>query len=162
TALWPDDGEAGHGGEVAAFFANGTFRRSGSSLPWKVLVAERPEGGLCGFVEASIRPFAAGCTTWPVGHVEGWFVGPGTTGRGGVGRRLVKAAEGWAAAHGCEEVASDALLENAVSHAAHKALGFEDSGRLVHFRKRLHGSHGEASPFQLLQVTTEQVELVAP
>jgi hypothetical protein len=27
----------------------------------EVFVAERPEGGLCGFVEASIRPCAIGC-----------------------------------------------------------------------------------------------------
>jgi putative acetyltransferase len=160
TALWPDDG-AEHGGDVAAFFATGTFRWSESSLPWKVLVAERPAGGLCGFVEASIRPFAEGCTTRPVGCVEGWFVDPDMRGQG-VGGRLVKAAEEWAAVHGSQEMASDALLENVVSHEAHKALGFEEAERLVHFRKRLHGPHGDAAPFQLLQVTTGQVELVAP
>ena len=60
TALWPDDGEAEHGDEVAAFFATGTFRWSEPLLPWKVFVAERPDGGLCGFVEASIRPYRRG------------------------------------------------------------------------------------------------------
>src|SRR5262249_19142141 len=139
----------------------GTFRWAEALLPWKVFVAERPAGGLCGFVEASIRPFAEGCTTRPVGYVEGWFVDPDMR-RQGVGRRLGEAAEGGAAAPGCQEMASDALLANAVSHEAHEALGFEESGRLVHFRKRLHGSHGEASPLQPLQVTTEQVDLVAP
>ncbi len=135
TALWPDD-EAGHGDDVAAFFATGTSRRSEALLPWKVLVAERPAGGLCGFVEASIRPFAEDCTTRPVGYVEGWFVDPDMR-RQGVGRKLVKAAEEWAAAQGCKEMASDAHLDNTVSHEAHKALGFGESGRLVHFRKRL-------------------------
>ena len=98
TVLWPDDG-AEHGDDVAAFFATGTFRWSESLLPWTVLVAERPAGGLCGFVEASIRPFAEDCTTRPVGYVEGWFVDPDMR-RQGVGRKLVKAAEQWAAAHG--------------------------------------------------------------
>jgi putative acetyltransferase len=160
TALWPDDGVE-HGDDVAAFFATGTFRWSEARLPWKVLVAERPAGGLCGFVEASICPFAEDCTTRPVGYVEGWFVDPDLR-RQGIGRKLVMTAEEWAAIHGCKEMASDILLENAVSHVAHKAVGFEESGCLVHFRKRLHGSQGEASPFQLLQVRTEQVDLVAP
>jgi hypothetical protein len=41
-------------------------------------------------------------------------------------------------------MASDALLENAVSHVAHKALGFDESSRLVHYHKRLNGWHGGA------------------
>lgn len=142
TALWSDD-EAGHGDDVGAFLATGTFPWSETLLPWKVLVAERPAGDLCGFVEASIRPFAADCTTRPVGYVEGWFVDPDVR-RQGVGRRLVKAAEEWAA-HGCREMASDALLGNAVSHDARKALGFGESGRLVHFRKRLDGPPAETA-----------------
>src|SRR5262249_36503294 len=105
TALWPDEsGE--HGDDGRAFFGTGPFRWSESSRPWKVFVAERLTGGLCGFVEASIRPFADGCTTGPVGYVEGWFVDPDVRLQG-VGRRLVKAAEEWAAAHGCREMASD-------------------------------------------------------
>jgi GNAT superfamily N-acetyltransferase len=163
SALWPDDGGAGHGDDVDAFFATGTFRWSETLLPWKVLVAERPAGGLCGFVEASVRPFAEDFTTRPVGYVEGWFVDPDVR-RQGIGRRLVKAAEEWAAVHGCVEMASDALLENAVSHKAHKALGFEESGRLVHFHKRLERPSGEAAgrPLVTLRLTAEQVELVAP
>jgi aminoglycoside 6'-N-acetyltransferase I len=143
TALWPDE-RAEHGDDVTAFLTTGTFRWSESLLPWKVLVAERPAGGLCGFIEASIRPFAEDCTTRPVGYVEGWFVDPDMRKRG-IGGRLLKAAEEWAAARGCKEMASDALLANAVSHEAHMALGFEESGRLVHFRKRLGGSPDEAA-----------------
>jgi GNAT superfamily N-acetyltransferase len=143
TALWPDDG-AEHGDDVDAFFATGTFRWSESSLPWKVLVAERPVGGLCGFEEASIRPHVDGCTTRPVGYVEGWYVDPDVR-RQGVGRKLIEAAERWAAAQGCKEMASDAHLDNTVSHEAHKALGFEESERLVHFRKRLGGSPDETA-----------------
>ncbi len=137
TALWPDDG-AEHAEEVAAFFATGTFRWSESFLSWRVLVAERPAGGLCGFVETSIRPHVDGCSAQPVGYVEGWYVDPDVR-RQGVGRMLVEAAERWAAAHGCQEMASDAHLGNTVSHEAHKALGFGESERLVHFRKRLDG-----------------------
>lgn len=35
-----------------------------------VLVAERRNGGLCGFVEVSIRTSAPGCTTNRIGYLE--------------------------------------------------------------------------------------------
>src|SRR5262245_10322368 len=106
TALWPDNGEAAHAAEVAAYFAHDGCRWSEPVLTWNVFVAERPEGGLCGFVETSIRPHVDGCSTRPVGYVEGWFVDPDMR-RQGVGRKLVEGAERWALAHGCEEMASD-------------------------------------------------------
>ena len=34
-------------------------------------VAEGPGGGLCGFVEVSIRPWAIGCEPRPAGYIEG-------------------------------------------------------------------------------------------
>jgi putative acetyltransferase len=144
TALWPDDGASEHAEEVAAFFANNTFRWSESLLSWKIFVAERPAGGLCGFVEASIRAHVDGCSTHPVGYVEGWYVDPAVR-RQGIGRKLAEAAERWAAMQGCKEMASDAHLMNTVSHAAHKALGFEETERLVHFRKALSDSHDEVA-----------------
>ena len=107
-------------------------------------VAVRPSGGLCGFLEASIRPYAEDCATWPVGYVEGWFVDADLR-RQGVGRRLLEAAEQWATAQGCREMASDAQMENEVSLAAHKALGFEESSRAIHLRKRLTGATGRSA-----------------
>jgi aminoglycoside 6'-N-acetyltransferase I len=38
----------------------------------EVFVAERTEGGLCGFVEAALRSRADGCDSTPVGYTEGW------------------------------------------------------------------------------------------
>jgi hypothetical protein len=35
-----------------------------------VFVAERPDGGLCGLVEVSIRSAAPGCTTDRIGYLE--------------------------------------------------------------------------------------------
>jgi len=142
TALWPDDGD--HPEEVAVFFATDTFRWSESLFSWNVFVAERPDGGLCGFVETSIRPHVDGCSTRPVGYVEGWFVDPDVR-RQGIGRKLVQAAERWAAIQGCKEMASDAHLWNTVSHESHEALGFKEGNRLVHFRKMLSDSQEEAT-----------------
>jgi hypothetical protein len=85
---------------------------------------------------------ADGCTTHPVGYVEGWFVDPDVRQRG-VGRGLVQAAEKWAASQGCKEMASDAHLENSTSITAHKALGFREDSPCVRFRKWLPTSAAE-------------------
>ena len=134
SALWPDDSDGEHAKEIAAFLSNKAFGWSDSLLALAVFVAVRPFGGLCGFVEASIRPFVDGCKTRPVGYIEGWFVDAEMR-RQEIGRRLVIAAEQWAKALGCTEMASDAHLENTVSIKAHEALGYEESSRTVHFRK---------------------------
>jgi aminoglycoside 6'-N-acetyltransferase I len=102
----------------------------------EVFVAERPDGRLCGFLEVSIRPWAIGCEPRQVGSIEGWYVDEDVR-REGVGRALVGAAEAWARSKGCRQMASDAELWNTVSHQAHGALGYEETGRLVLFRKEL-------------------------
>ena len=50
---------------------------------------------------------------------------------------MVEEAEGWARRRRCLEFASDALPDNRVSIAAHRALGFADAGTIVCFRKEL-------------------------
>ena len=52
-------------------------------------------------------------------------------------RELVAGAAQWAARSGCSEFASDALLDNAAAHALHRALGFEETERVVYFRRWL-------------------------
>jgi aminoglycoside 6'-N-acetyltransferase I len=118
AALWPESSAESHAEEIPVF------------------VAARPGGGLCGFLEASVRPMADGCTTHPVGYVEGWYVEPDVR-RRGIGRALLKAAEGWALSQGCQEMASDAHLDNSVSRAAHKAAGFMEEPPCVRLRKWL-------------------------
>jgi aminoglycoside 6'-N-acetyltransferase I len=49
----------------------------------------------------------------------------------------VAAAEDWARGQGCTEFASDTLLDNDVSSAAHRALGFEEVECIRCFRKTL-------------------------
>jgi aminoglycoside 6'-N-acetyltransferase I len=57
--------------------------------------------------------------------------------RNGVGGRLVAEAEKWARSKGCKEMASDTTPRYADSPAAHKALGYEEVQRKIHFRKDL-------------------------
>jgi aminoglycoside 6'-N-acetyltransferase I len=102
----------------------------------EVLLAERPGGGLCGFLEVALRSRADGCETTPVGYIEGWFVDEDVRLQG-VGRALVEAAEAWAGSKGCRQMASDAELWNDVSHRAHGALGYRETARLVLFKKEL-------------------------
>jgi aminoglycoside 6'-N-acetyltransferase I len=104
---------------VAEYFDSGTI----DHLPHTVLIAWRGDDRV-GMAEVSLRQFAEGCETSPVGYLEGWFVDENCRGMG-VGRALVEAAKDWSRSQGCKEFASDAEMDNTVSQAAHEALGFE-------------------------------------
>src|SRR5688572_17081735 len=127
-ALWPDSDLAELEQELAAIWADRAKE--------PVFVAERPDGRLGGMIEVSLHETAEGCTTTPVGYIEGWFVDPDVRGQG-VGRRLVEAAEAWAREQGCQEMASDTELAYPISPLAHLALGYEETAVPLHYRKRL-------------------------
>lgn len=101
-----------------------------------VVVADRGDETLAGFLEASIRPMAEDCETDNVGYLEGWYVEEDVR-RSGLGRALVAFAEDWARQHGCREMASDAEVGNDISLSAHQKLGYQETSRLVHLRKEL-------------------------
>jgi aminoglycoside 6'-N-acetyltransferase I len=103
---------------------------------YAVFVVERDTDRLGGFLEASLRAYADGCRTSPVGYIEGWYVDADLR-QQGWGGELVKAAEQWAVAQGCTEMASDCELDNDVSFRAHLALGYEEVDRAIQFRKSL-------------------------
>lgn len=131
ASLWPDTSFQEHLAELDHTL------RSARPLPLVSLVALDDNGALIGFLEVGLRSHADGCDpSNPVAFVEGWFVQEGFRNRG-VGKELMRAAEDWARAQGCREMASDALIDNQVSQQAHEALGFEVVDRCVHFRKGL-------------------------
>jgi aminoglycoside 6'-N-acetyltransferase I len=131
-ALWPDGLLAEHQEEARAILAGS----SPSTLPLVVFVAE-VEGVVIGFIEVGLRSHADGCDTrHPLGFIEGWYV-ESSHRDGGVGRALMRAAEEWARAQGCHELASDTWIDHESSQRAHEALGFEVVDRCVHFRKTL-------------------------
>ena len=90
-----------------------------------------------GFAEAALRSdHVNGTSSSPVAFLEGIYVRPAAR-RQGVAAELVAAVSRWAREAGCNELASDALLDNEISHSVHRALGFEETERVVYFRKRL-------------------------
>ena len=99
-----------------------------------VLVAERAGGGLCGFAEVEQRKWAEGCASSPVPYLEGIWV-DGDCRRDGVAEALVRGAEAWALSLGINELASDCDINNAASIAFHTAVGFEETERVVCFRR---------------------------
>src|SRR5687768_2695784 len=120
--------------------------------PAAVFVADRGDGRLGGFVEATLRPFADGCQTSPVGYVEGWYVDDDLRQRG-VGRALISAAEDWARSRGGAEMGSDCLGWNHVSFTAHQRIGYRTSDDQIGFHKSLSGSTPPAA-------TTDWIALV--
>ena len=127
-ALWPEGSEAEHRDEIERFFSGQLHN------PQQALIAVDRAGTPVGFVELSVRSYAEDCVTDRVAYLEGWYVVPEAR-RHGVGRALVRAAEDWAREQGCAEFASDALLDNHTSAAAHRAIGFEETAQIRCFRK---------------------------
>ena len=88
-----------------------------------------------GLAEAAIRTdYVNGALSSPVGFLEGLYVVPHAR-RRGVARALVAEVGRWTRDCGCNELASDTALANAASHAVHRSLGFEETARVVFFRK---------------------------
>lgn len=129
-ALWPEGGADRLRDEAAASLAG----KSPETMLAAVFLAEASDGAILGMLELSLRLYADGCESSPVPYIEGWYVAEAYRGRG-IGAALVKAAEEWAVQRGHSEMASDALLENAISARAHKALGFAEVERAIRFRK---------------------------
>ena len=127
SALWPDFKLESLQAEMAEIKAD----------PLQpVFVLARTGGGLGGFVEVALRPWAEGCETHPVGYIEAWYVDSDLR-KKGAGRGLIQAAESWAIGQGCTEMASDCDLNNNISFQAHLALGYQEYNRIIQFRKDL-------------------------
>ncbi len=127
--LWPQ-GENECEQEALEILAN--------QVRWGVFLA-RLDSLPVGFVEVSLRDYAEGASVSPVAYLEGWFVVPGHR-RRGIGQLLIHAAENWALSRGCTEIASDTLLDNAASIAAHQHLGYQEVERQVCFLKQIKSS----------------------
>ncbi|BAY87137.1 GCN5-related N-acetyltransferase [Calothrix parasitica NIES-267] len=102
----------------------------------EVFVVERINGKLGGFIELNIRNYAEGTESKQVPYVEGWYIDSDIRGKG-YGKEFIEQAQIWAIQNGFYELASDAEIENLISIAAHKVLGFKEVDRIVCFIKKL-------------------------
>lgn len=130
AALWQDDPIEHHRSDAIRTFLSGDDRAA-------EFICRTIIGEVVGFAEASLRSdYVNGCETSPVLFLEGIYVRPDHR-RKGVARLLCNAAAEWGTSMGCSEFASDALLDNTDSHKFHAALGFEETERIVFFRRIL-------------------------
>ncbi len=125
--LWPTESAKQHAHDLGSFFKNSKTTRA-----WIALSKNKP----IGFAESSVRPFANGCDSFPVVFLEGIWVDPALR-KHGVARSLVQAVENWAKSKGILEIGSDTQLTNKLSQKCHKKWGFEETERVVYFRKIL-------------------------
>ena len=88
-----------------------------------------------GFAQCQLRhDYVEGTESSPVGYLEGILVSEGYR-KKGYAAELLSECEKWAKEKGCTEFASDCALDNADSLKFHKALGFEETNRIICFRK---------------------------
>ena len=129
--LWPEDGPDAHRKEIESMIAG--WGQGGSRTAFLAF----SDGAPCAFIELSIRQdYVNGCETSPVAFIEGVSVAEASR-RRGMAKGLIEAACRWARSRGCAEIASDAALSNHISHAMHLASGFEETERVVYFRRRV-------------------------
>ena len=128
-ALWPHCSRAEHLTEMSLFIAD--------PARYAQFVAYSSQGQAVGLVEASVRTdYVNGTSSSSVAFLEGLYVVPEAR-RKRIAVSLVSAVSRWAHSVGCSEFASDVLLENETGQAVHRALGFQETERVVFFRKAL-------------------------
>jgi aminoglycoside 6'-N-acetyltransferase I len=128
-ALWPDTPLDEHRDEMRAMFRRPT--------QFAAFVARGADDQALGFAEGALRgDYVDGTSTSPVAFLEGIYVVPDQR-RRGVARQLVESVSRWGRELGCHEFASNALLENAESHAFHRAAGFKETERVVFYVREL-------------------------
>jgi len=85
-ALWSETDDPQHRREMALMLSDA--ERFG------LFVCQDPHGELTGFAEVSLRAWAEGCESSPVGYLEGWYVGRGARPAAGDRRRAHRRSGG--------------------------------------------------------------------
>ena len=128
-ALWPDCPRDQHLADMRSYVAD--RRRFANFLAYSTAA------DAVGLAEVALRSdYVNGTESSPVIFLEGLYVVPHER-RRGIAAALVKAACDWGRGAGYREIASDALLDNSTSQVVHRALGFEETERVVYFRRKL-------------------------
>lgn len=90
-----------------------------------------------GFAQCQLRhDYVEGTKTSPVGYLEGVFIKEKFRHKG-FAKELLHECEKWAKERGCLEFASDCELDNAKSFQFHIGMGFEETNRVICFKKEI-------------------------
>jgi aminoglycoside 6'-N-acetyltransferase I len=95
-------------------------------------------------LELSLRNFVDGCLGGPVGYMEGIYITPGQRKRGH-GRELAEFAANWFRSKGCREMAADAELGNLAAQEFLTGAGFDETYRIVQYKRSLNGPTDEVA-----------------
>ena len=93
-------------------------------------------GQAVGFAEYALRDYANGCNSQPVPFLEGVWVDEEYRSEG-IARALVEYLERKARMAGFTEFGSDVELTNYPSQLMHERLGFEQTEKVIFYRKVL-------------------------
>ena len=91
---------------------------------------------IMGFLEVALRNLVDGCLGSPVGYIEGLYLKPQYRGSG-YGRRAVESIAEWFSDRGCQEMATDTELDNINAQKFYESIGFQETYRIVEFKKNL-------------------------
>jgi len=89
-----------------------------------------------GFAEYALRDYANGCHSQPVPFLEGIWIDTDYRGQG-IAKSLVSYLEQKARMAGFREFGSDVDLSNYPSQLMHERLGFEQTEKVIFYRKVL-------------------------
>jgi len=109
------------------------------------LLVRDPNEEPVGFVEVSLRNVVDGCLGGPVGYIEGIYLIPSWRGLG-LGPAMIEAVAEWFRAQGCRDMATDAEMENEDAQQFWSDLGFEETWRIVQYRRSLGVPEPESKP----------------
>lgn len=87
---------------------------------------------MLGLVELSSRNIADGCLSSPVAYLEGLYLKKEHRGRG-LGKEAVRIILTWCKEKGFTELATDSELTNINAQQFFKAIGFQETYRVVEF-----------------------------
>ncbi|HXV14368.1 MAG TPA: GNAT family N-acetyltransferase [Candidatus Krumholzibacteria bacterium] len=107
-----------------------------SSSDRACLLVRAPDDAAVGFIEITLRNAVDGCLGGPVGYIEGIYLIPSWRGLG-LGPAMVDAVAEWFRAQGCRAMATDAEIDNEEAQQFWDDLGFEETYRIVQYRKSL-------------------------
>jgi aminoglycoside 6'-N-acetyltransferase I len=103
------------------------------SKVWYCQFIKDENNRIIGLVELSSRNIVDGCLSSPVAYLEGLYLKPEHRGKG-KGKEVIKTILNWCKEKGFSELATDTELTNIEAQSFYKAVGFQETDRVVEYR----------------------------